>query len=153
MKSRHTPHSPLNHLLGLGIAASLVSGCAQTDPSATDTPGNPPNTPDASPITSTDPYAGPPVSIKSGSATHTVVISAPTGGWSVVWDRKLEPQGQIYLTLRQPDPAFFQIQQIVDHQIDSTMPSTGPLEVFVRMVGHNDHTNTVPYASAARADN
>ena len=122
----------------------FTSGCARTQTSTE---------PDRSQApTSAARYEGPGVAIEARSTTHAVIISTPTGGWSVVWDGTFDAQDKIHLTIRRPDPSFFHIQQIVEHRIDSTISSGNPLEVFVRVVDHDDHTGSSPYLSAARVE-
>ncbi|MCH7652963.1 MAG: hypothetical protein IIB14_04735, partial [Chloroflexi bacterium] len=91
--------------------AMLASGCAQTQTSTMSDGSDAP--------TSTAPYEGPGVTIEARSTTHAVVISTPTGGWSVVWDGTFDAQDKIHLTIRRPDPDFLHVQQIVEHPIDS----------------------------------
>ncbi len=134
--------NPMPLALACLAAALLASGCAQT-PTSTGPDGS------QAPI-STAPYAGPGVAIETRSTTHGIIISTPTGGWSVVWDGTFDTQDKIHLTIRRPDPDFLHVQQIVEHRIDSTVPSGNPLEVFVRVVDHNDRTGSSPYLSAAR---
>ncbi len=143
MKAPAMKAKPLSLVsLASAIFAMLASGCAQTQTSTTSDGSHAP--------TLTALYEGPGVTIEARSTTHAVIISTPTGGWSVVWDGMFDAHDKIHLTIRRPDPAFMHVQQIVEHRIDSTVPSGNPLEVFVRVVDHDDHTDSSPYISAAR---
>ena len=94
-------------------------------------------------------YTGPPVTIESEGPNHIVVVTTPTGGWSLIWDERAEEA--VYLTLRRPDPDFFHTQQLVGHRVGSGVPSGGPLAVHVRIVDHGEPGDDQPYALAASA--
>lgn len=139
--------SPMNtfakNLSLVSLAAALLSaGCAQTPSNQS------PQTPEA-PVSDAA-YTGPAVAIESRTGfTHQVVISTPTGGWSVVWDGTFDTKERIYLTVRQPDPEFFHIQAFVQHRINSTIASENPLEIYIRVAEFGDHSDTAPYLRAA----
>ena len=92
-------------------------------------------------------YAGPPVTIESHSPNHIVVVTTPTGGWSLIWDERADEA--VYLTLRRPDSGFFHTQQLVPHRIGSGVPSGDPLAVHVRVLDHDESAGDQPYALAA----
>ena len=92
-------------------------------------------------------YAGPAVTIESHSPNHIIVVTTPTGGWSLIWDERADEA--VYLTLRRPDSSFFHTQQLVPHRIGSGVPSGDPLAVHVRVLDHGESAGDQPYAMAA----
>lgn len=94
-------------------------------------------------------YAGPPVAIESDGPNYMVVVTTPSGGWSLIWDERAEEA--VYLTLRRPDRAFFHTQQVVGHRVGSGVPVGGPLAVHVRVLDHGEPAADQPYALAASA--
>ena len=123
----------------LVLAALIAAGCA-SDPVGSGGSGAP---------RQSLVYAGPPVTIESHSPNHIIVVTTPTGGWSLIWDERADEA--VYLTLRRPDSGFFHTQQLVPHRIGSGVPSGDPLAVHVRVLDHGEPAADQPYALAASA--
>ncbi len=130
-------HLPL--VATLVLTALIAGGCASDpgDSSGPDAPVQP------------SIYAGPPVTIESDGPNHIIVVTTPTGGWSLIWDERADEA--VYLTLRRPDPSFFHTQQLVGHQVGSGVASGESLAVHVRILDHGESATDQPYALAASA--
>ena len=137
MTHRRLGHLPL--VATLALAALTAAGCA-SDPGGR-------RGPDATLQLLI--YTGPPVTIESDGPKHIVVVTTPTGGWSLIWDERAEEA--VYLTLRRPDAAFFHTQQLVPHRVGSGVPSGGPLAVHVQVLDHGEPAADRSYALAASA--
>lgn len=89
------------------------------------------------------PYAGPSLVIDSTGPTHAVVIEAPTPGHTVSLDtiRDRLNGREALITIRQPDPRFVVAQVIVTQRIGTDVPSSIPLDVFVRQMAFDSREN------------
>jgi hypothetical protein len=96
------------------------------------------------PVTTRDtPYAGPQATIDSTGATHTVVIQAPTPGYTVSLDalRDRLHGREALITIRRPDPRFVVAQMIVTQRIGTDVPRAIPLDVYIRELEHDSRDN------------
>jgi hypothetical protein len=58
----------------------------------------------------------------------------------------------IFISLKQPNPAFFYPQQVVEQRIATTVPSSQPVRVYARTLRHDARqTADDPYTTAATA--
>jgi hypothetical protein len=110
-------------VLSLSTAAalpllSLSPGCAST----------------AAPSIGSGAYAGPQITTDDTGPTHTLVLTAPTGGWAFALDqvRKEFDHEQVFVTVTRPDPAYMQTQALVRHEVGTGVPSDRPIQVFAR---------------------
>jgi hypothetical protein len=79
-------------------------------------------------------YAGPAITTDSSGPTHTLVLTAPTGGWAFALDqvRKEFDHERVFVTVTRPDPAYMQTQALVRHEVGTAVPSDRPIQVFAR---------------------
>ena len=105
--------------------AVLLAGCASSSKSE----------PDASGPAHRD---GGSLRLDSSGATHQLAFAAPSAGWSLSFDRAEEDGAarRVYITTRRPDPSRVHAQRIVDLRLDTTVPSTAPLRVYMRTLDH-----------------
>ena len=103
----------------VGVSGLALSGCA------------------SGPRINTErPYAGPAISVDSSRRVHHLVMEAPTPGWQLTIDRTVEHEGiqRVFATARRPNPINIYAQVIVTQQVATVIPSTQPLEAFVRVL-------------------
>ena len=95
--------------------------------------------------------ANPTVSIEPGYERHVIVVTAPTGGWSLRWEKRVVRDGTVeeYLTIRRPNPEIYHVQAVTPHRINSNAPLSGPVKVFTRVVDHGQDTEDVPFELSA----
>ncbi|MBX3364950.1 MAG: hypothetical protein KF866_09310 [Phycisphaeraceae bacterium] len=81
-------------------------------------------------------YAGPSVSIDGSRRVHHLIMQAPTPGWQIAIDRTVEHEGRqrVFATIRRPNPMNVYAQVVVPQQVATSIPSTQPLEAFVRVL-------------------
>lgn len=89
-------------------------------------------------IVNTDPGL-PPIALVETQGLHTVVMRAPSGGWTVGVDKaERTPEGmRLYVTARRPDPAFYHTQALVDLHALSDVPAETPVTVVGRLLDHD----------------
>jgi hypothetical protein len=106
-------------LLSAAAAFPLLSGCAST----------------AAPQVESGSYTGPGISDDTSGPTHTLVLTAPTGGWAFALDqvRKEFDHERIFVTVTRPDPAYMQTQALVRHEVGTGVPTDRPIKVFARI--------------------
>lgn len=96
------------------------------------------------PITTrSTPYTGPAATIDSAGRTHAIVIQAPTPGHMVSLDTTQDRLGgrEALVTIRRPDPRYLVPQMIVEQRIGTDVPSSTPLDLFIRMIPHDSREN------------
>jgi hypothetical protein len=79
-------------------------------------------------------YQGPAIADDTSGPTHTLVLTAPTGGWAFALDqvRKEFDYERVFVTVTRPNPAYMQTQALVRHEVGTGVPSDRPIRVFVR---------------------
>lgn len=84
-------------------------------------------------------FDGPGVSIGRGRDFWVVTVDAPTPGHDLDLDMTRERLGreQVFVTLREPDPAFMYAQVIAPMSVQTPVRGEDTVEVFARVVGHN----------------
>lgn len=108
----------------------------------------------ALPATSSDPYVGPPLALDSSGPEHMVVIQAPTPGWVATLDRVAEQHRHqaVFITVRRPNPAFLYPQVIVEQRVATTIPTTGPVRVYARVLAAEKKDSSAAYTPAAQSE-
>lgn len=78
----------------------------------------------------------PRITLGSAEGFHTVVMQAPSGGWTVRIDKSIRTaEGmRIYVTARRPDPAFSHTQAFVDLNALSDVPTDVPVTIVGRVL-------------------
>lgn len=97
------------------------------------------------PVTArTSAYTGPSAAIDSSGRTHAVVIQAPTPGHTVTLDavRDRLDGREALITIRQPDPRYLVPQVIVEQRVGTDVPTSTPLDVFIRILPRDSRENT-----------
>lgn len=133
--------------LALILAAALLGGCRSGAARNGDNGA-------ATPVAGVENGgSNPTVAIEPGDQRHIIVVTAPTGGWSLRWEKRVVRDGTVeeYLTVRRPDPEFAHVQAVTPHRINSNAPLSGPLKVFVRIVDHGQDAEDLPFKLAAKA--
>lgn len=122
-------------IAGLSLFIGL-SGCVAPKPPPAIAPGD---------------FDGPAVSLsrsaQSGSITprHVVVVDLPSPGWTPTLDqtRPAFRASEVYITLREPNPAFVFPQVITPVRVATPIDANEPIHVFLR---------TLPYGTKLDAD-
>jgi len=123
------------------LAAAFLGACASGGGSGAGAPSRP--------ATSDQAYAGPAVAIDSATGpNHLIVLTAPTPGWSFSFDQVGPTDGDIYVTVRPPDPSLLYAAMIVEQKLDSTVPSGKPARVYVRMLEFGEKAGSQAYRLA-----
>ncbi len=154
MHAQHTRHSTITRrpfcggsaasgvalILALVTTTSVFSiGCASSPPP-----------PEIDPL----PYQGPPVVMGSKNDLHVAIITAPTPGWVPSLDRMMDGPGarEVFISMREPNPAFLRAQVTVDQHIATAVPMREAVRVHVRTLRWDDEDiQDLPYALAASA--
>jgi len=137
-------HAASLALAGLASAALLLPACS----GARGARGQ--NSQEQQPTPEPD-GANPTVSIEPGYERHVIVVTAPTGGWSLRWEKRVVRDETVeeYLTIRRPNPEIYHVQAVTPHRINSNAPLSGPIKVFIRVVDHGQNTQDVPFELSA----
>jgi hypothetical protein len=123
------------------LAAGALCACASHSSSPTGGSGRP--------AVSDRAYDGPAIAIDSMTGPrHLIVVTAPSPGWTVIFDQVSDAGDRVYITIRRPDPALLYPQVIVQQKLDSTSPIARPAEVYARVLGFNENAGTQPYRPA-----
>ncbi len=133
-------------LCRLCLAATLASGVALLSIGCASPP--PP------PVVDALPYQGPPVAMGSKNGEHIAIITAPTPGWVPSLDRVMDGPGarQVFISLREPNPAFLRAQVTVDQHIATTVPLREGARIHVRTLRWDqEDLEDVPFFFAASA--
>lgn len=95
----------------------------------------------------------PPVSLDSSGREHVIVMQGPNPGWRLELDAVQATRGGrvVYATARQPDPERMYPQVITNLRLGTTVASTEPVELVVRLAPHEGDA-AGPYQPAARVD-
>lgn len=121
------------------LAAGIATACAPRKP--------PPERTDAV-------YAGPSLSLEQSGGEHVVVAATPASGWTVTIDqvRDAHRARELYLTLREPHPAFVLLKSPQSQRVGTGVPATVAAPVFARVVAHDAPARPEdPYALALPA--
>jgi hypothetical protein len=97
-----------------------------------------------------DAYAGPALSVDSRGPQHVVVITAPSAGWEITFDRAKPSLGftEVYITARKPNPAYMHAQATVEQRLGSAVDAKTPIRVLVRVVDYTSTADAAPYRQA-----
>jgi hypothetical protein len=100
------------------------------------------------------PYTGPGVSINSFAAQHEIIVTTPTGGWDVGVDqaRVAGEHRQVFITAVRPGRDQMVTQALQRHELNSTVDSRLPIDLFVRIVDRGADPADFPYRLAAGTD-
>jgi hypothetical protein len=134
--------------LALILAAALLGGCRSSgDRNRNDATATP------TPTTGAENGSTPTVALEPGDQRHIIVVTAPTGGWSLRWEKRVVRDGTVeeYLTAFRPDPEFAHVQALTPHRMNSNAPLTSPIKVFIRIADHEQDTSDLPFSLAATA--
>jgi hypothetical protein len=106
------------------------------------------------PETTSDPYRGPTLTLDASKPEYDVVVQAPTPGWVVSLDRVAEQYRHhaVFISLRRPNPGFLYPQVVVEQRVATTVPTTGAIRVYARILDPDDRSSSRPYSTAARND-
>ena len=90
----------------------------------------------------------PQIMLDASETHHLVVMQAPSPGWSIRLDAtERTPEGKrVFVTIRQPDPAYVYPQQIVLMRALTSVRLDSNIEVVGRMLGHDEKTKGRGYA-------
>lgn len=103
---------------------------------------------------SAQPYEGPPISIDPGGPEHVLVLSAPSGGWSFIFDQ-VKPafaRREVYVTVIRPNPAMMHTLTLVEQRLGTTVDKGTPIDVFARLDDYGANPSDVAYGPALRSD-
>jgi hypothetical protein len=95
----------------------------------------------------------PPVSLDSSGREHVILVQGPNPGWRVDLDAvQSVPDGKIaYATIRRANPERMYPQVITDLRMGSTVATTDPVEVVVRLAEH-DGSSAGAYQPAVKVE-
>ncbi len=113
-------------LLGIAGIAAILGGCASGDRVSI----------------SDSAYQGPEITRSTAAGKHTLILTAPSGGWSFRVDRaerKLDST-RLFATARRPNPAYMQTQALVTHEVTTEVAADQPITVFARVLGHDEES-------------
>ncbi|MCC5786843.1 MAG: hypothetical protein JJU33_09100 [Phycisphaerales bacterium] len=103
-------------------------------------------------IADSDPYRGPDLRVDSSRDQHQIVMTAPTGGWTIT--RELARQDasgfEVFVTITRPNPRFVQTQAITEQRLATGVSSREAMTVYAREVEF-DESPAGPYARVAEA--
>src|SRR5690606_1308013 len=126
-------------MTGLIVGTGVIGGCQSFG---------------GGPVVESGPYEGPRVAINSFAPQHQVRVTAPTGGWDVGVD-EARPAGerrQVFITATRPAAEEMVTQALQAHEVNSTVDSRMPIDVYVRVVVRGSDPSDFPYRLAARSD-
>jgi hypothetical protein len=123
--------------LCLGALPCLEIGCGGTK---------------ALPDVAIDPYVGPPVSLDGSGDSYVVLVRAPTPGWVATLDRVAEQYKHmaIFVTLRQPNPAYYYPENQVEQRLGTSVVSTDAVTLYARTLAYDQPAGNQAYARAAQ---
>ena len=130
-----------------GVSAAILCGGCRTGGDAADESAA------VRQIDRSTPHEYPPVSLDSSGREHVIVMQAPNPGWGLDLDAvEATRDGKlVYATLVMPDPERMYPQVIKTVRLGSTVPSTEPVELLVRMPDAGGPAEA-PYHAAAKVD-
>lgn len=113
-------------LLGIAAFGAAVTGCASGDRVSI----------------SDSAYQGPEITRSAAAAKHTLILTAPSGGWSFTVDRteRTLDSTRVFATARRPNPAYMQTQALVSHEVTTGVAADRPITVYVRILEHDQGT-------------
>jgi hypothetical protein len=84
-------------------------------------------------------YEGPQIRASAAAGKHTVILTAPSGGWAFRLDQTRPKLGatQVFVTAQKPNPAFMQTQALVDHEVTTGVATDQTIEVYARVLEHD----------------
>jgi len=89
--------------------------------------------------TDPEPWGGPSIEVTQTEGQNAVIVRAPSPGWTVTLDgdRRRLDYDEVFVTLREPDPAFVYPQVIAEHRLLTSVPAERDIEVYARTLGFN----------------
>lgn len=95
-------------------------------------------------------YAGPELRVEPRGRNYTVIFTAPTGGWSVAFDRVRErfDLEQVFITLTGPPAGATVTQEPVEYAVDTGVPAGINIDLFVRVPVFGQPNGDAPYCLA-----
>lgn len=98
-------------------------------------------------------YTGPEARLDASQPNYTVIISAPSAGWSAAVDRVVESHKRqdIFVTLRRPDPRFIYTQQVVQQRLLTSVAASEAARLCVRVLDYDADPDNREYPIAAAA--
>lgn len=90
----------------------------------------------------------PAIRIETLGDNHMLVMQAPNPGWSYRLDRDDRDRDGwiVFITIREPDPAFMYPQRIVDKRLLTEVESDEPIRVMARLLDHSEKGTKDQYA-------
>lgn len=92
--------------------------------------------------TEPEPWSGPSIEVAEAEAesSHVLIVRAPTPGWTVTLDgdrARLECV-EVFVTLREPNPAFVYPQVIAEHRLLTSIPTEREIRVYARRLAFDE---------------
>ncbi|MAO20676.1 MAG: hypothetical protein CMJ25_07990 [Phycisphaerae bacterium] len=129
-------------LIGFSMLATTLSGCKLMR-----------NDIDSA-VTAERLRSAPPIMGSTLEGRHLLVMQAPNPGWDFQIDR--DDRGRdgwvVYITIREPNPAFMYPQRIVDKRLLSEIEADQPLQVMARLLAHGEKGDRDDYAPLTLVD-
>lgn len=96
-------------------------------------------------------YRGPGVRVEAVGSQYVLVVTTPTAGWEVTFDQSREALGttEVYVTAREPNPAYMHAQAEVAQRVGTGVAAGGPLRALVRVVPYGLPAKEFVYRVAA----
>ena len=116
-------------LLAIAAFSAAPAGCARSD----------------KPSIASQPYEGPQIRRSEAAGKHTLILTAPSGGWSFTVDqtRRTLEHTEVFVTAKRPNPAYMTTQALVDHEVTTGIATDQPITPFARVLDHNQDSG--PY--------
>ena len=90
----------------------------------------------------------PPVKGETLEGRHMLVLQAPNPGWEFAIDRddRVRDGWELYITIREPNPAYMYPQRIVEKRLLSDVEADQNLRVMARLLQHDEKGEKDDYA-------
>jgi len=82
----------------------------------------------------------PPIRLDSLEGRHMLVMQAPNPGWTLRIDKdERDRDGWVlFITVREPDPAYMHPQRVVEKRLLSEIETDHPIKVMARLLGAHE---------------
>lgn len=106
------------------------------------------------PVPGAEPYAGPALSIDTTRATYTIVLEAPTPGWTMetVATRQLFERREVYVLLRRPNPVYLYPQVVVTQHLGTDVRTDMPMDLYAAVAAHDAARGPEVFGRAASSE-
>jgi len=133
-------------LIGLGVLTSMLGGCRLVNRFT--------NNDIDSTVMTERLRSAPPVMGSSLEGRHMLVMRAPNPGWGFEIDRDDRDRDGwvIFLTIREPDPAYMHPQRIVNKRLLTEVEADQPVRVMTRLLHHDEKGESDDYAPMSLVD-